>query len=376
MRPEFPPHKEDVTMPEPTRLLRNAVSGHFINLIESRRVPGLTTTDDIVGRITPIGGHEAAGYLFHINGISTAIKFNYFPAEREVGVLRKLGHHGVSVPEVIDYGVVPGTEGDYQPVNYIIMEGIELNKEPAPSGTEYIKLNPKRARELGIEMAKQTLAIHRIPIPQDLPTGDMADPSDDQPATIADYFADKIDKGSDILQSIGMTEDEIAAVKDAFGEISFPEELAMTHGGLHLCNILVEAEEPLAIKVIDPSPHITDPYWDIARYLNTYDLTEAFTREQYSEDPNAFSAAISHERELRDGLVEGYEDGIGQELDPRRLLANQIVFAIGHVERNEKREVEMGVAGVSEIPFQQEHRVAVIKQKLRDYVSSFMADAA
>src|SRR5687768_5080927 len=104
---KFPPHREDLTMPDPTRLLRNEVSGHFRNLIINGRIPYVTTDSDL-GRITPIGGHEAAGYLFHSDGIPYAIKFNYFPAEREVGVLRKLAQHGVSVPEVIGYGVVPG----------------------------------------------------------------------------------------------------------------------------------------------------------------------------------------------------------------------------------------------------------------------------
>lgn len=372
---KIPAHSEDPTMPEITRRLRGKVSEHFRNLIRNDLIPDVTPGVDL-GRITPIGGHEAAGYLFHIKGVPTVVKFNYFPAEREVGVLRKLAQHGVSVPEVRDYGVVPGTEGEDKPVNYIIMEGIELNGQPAPSGIEYIKIHPERAKELGRVMAKQTLAIHRILIPQDLPTGDTADASDDKRVAIADYFTDKIDNGSDILLGIGMTPVQIAELKDAFGEVSFPEELAMTHGGLHLCNILVEADEPLSIRFIDPSPHITDPYWDIARYLNTYDLTEAFISAQHLGDEAGFLEAISPERALKDGLVEGYVEASGQNLDPKRLLANQIIFAIGHVDRNEKREVQMGVAGVSEIPFQQTQRVVLIKQKLKEYISSFMADAA
>jgi aminoglycoside phosphotransferase (APT) family kinase protein len=368
MRSEkIPAHEVDLKIPEPTRSLRLKVGDYFADLVTKNSIPGASTIDDI-DRMTAIGGLDSAGYLFDSGGVPSMIKFGYFPAETDAKILTMFGQNGVAAPRVIGYGTVPETAKADEPVQYIILEGIELDGKPAPTSSDYIKLHPDRARELGLKMAKQLLAIHHIPSDQ-LPADATDVLGEGKPATIAEYFASQIDKGSNVLHGIGMTGDDIAALKATFERINFPTELAIIHGGFHLYNILVESEDPLAIRVIDPTPFLNDPYADIARYLNTYDITKAFTRERYSDDEE-FLAAISHEKALRDGLVEGYEEGIGQKLDPRRLLANQIIFALGHIERNEKREVPTGVAGVSGIPFQQEHRVVVMKEKLKDYIKS------
>ena len=246
------------------------------------------------------------------------------------------------------------------------------NGKHAPTGDKFLEDHPNKVKELARKMAEEMVAIHRIT--SDLPFGGFEDIPDSNADNVTEYFAGKIDDAADLLGSIGVTPDEIVTLKEKFKTIEFPEKGVMVHGDFLPVNVLVQSDNPLTIKIIDPMPSINDPYWDIARNLNQYEFMEAWIKEEHHDDEEGFSEAIKTERDFNDAFIEKYEADTCQ-LDRKRLHANQIIFALGHIQRSQARLTQTGEVA-NGATSRQERVVAILKRQLKQRIVNLLDEAA
>ncbi|HUQ85856.1 MAG TPA: hypothetical protein VM077_06045 [Candidatus Limnocylindrales bacterium] len=365
---------EQVTSPD-VRNLRTNTPNYFIELIELGFLENVSSIRDVApGSMVAMNGLSNASYFFRDNRSPRVVKFGHFSATAEARMLNLLREKQVSVPQVLGSGIVPSTEGKGKPVEYIVLEGIEKDGQPAPTGYGYLEKQQDQetaidqAWILGECMADELVKVHNV-APDDMVIGGVLDTPDGTAETIYDYFTKKIDDpgSTNLLNSLGI---DINRMKAAFETTQFPETGSMVFGDFLPYNVVVESESPsLTIKILDPTPSTNDPYWDIARFVNTFDLTEALTRDHPKNQE--YSDKLEQEKHLRDGFLGRYVVQAG-ELDPKRLLANQIIFAVGHIQRREARADTIGSAGLAQIPFEKERVVDLMKELLKEYIAEFM----
>ena len=130
--------------------------------------------------------------------------------------------------------------------------------------------------------------------------------------------------------------------------------------------------DPLVIKAIDPIPRISDPYWDIARLLNAYELMEAVGRKY--PDNQQFAQTYQLERRFIEKFIEKYLALTDEAFDPKRLLANQIVSWMATLQRREKSQAQTEAVGNTLIPLDKKTGLALGKHLLAQHISTFIQE--
>ncbi len=367
---DFPKHETKLKTSTDVLTLRKNAPSYFVSLIEEGLLENISSLRDIPSKsMVPMGRLDGACYFYENNGRPEVVKFGNFPAYAESQALTAFGKLGVDVPRVKGAGVVPSTVGDEQPVKYIVLEGITTKKgDPAPTGDEYIATHPDQTQALAIKMADELIKVHSVPC--DMPFGGFADKPDRNAESVAEYFTDEIDDTRDIIESLGLTTEQITAIKDTIKTIEFPQKGVIVFGDFAPFNVLIQSEDPLTIKSIDPIPRVMDPYWDIARLVNTYELIEALAREDFANQK--FAQAHELERLYKDAFLERYVSTTGQQIDPKRLLANQIICSLGQTQRHETRQIQARPVGNAQILVDQDVEVKLMRQLLSKRITSLV----
>jgi hypothetical protein len=107
------------------------------------------------------GGNASALYSLYTDKEFAVIKLRNDGIEAEHEALTAWARKGVRVPTIRKKGIVPSTKRT-SPVKYLILDFVtDKQGEQAPTGTAYLRKNPRRARRLGQLMGRTLARMHR-----------------------------------------------------------------------------------------------------------------------------------------------------------------------------------------------------------------------
>lgn len=296
---------------------------------------GIRSLDDILptGVVVLENGANSASYWITEPDSAVVLKIQKEGVSSEAEWLETFGNVGARVPRVLAYGVIPGEEHLNRPTRFIALEGLLDDKgKRVKSVVSYVRDNPEMMRMVSGQMGTALAKIHAAV--SDKPFGSYSDQEDGVRTfdSWKEFLTERI--RSDQLQTHGVSSKKHSEIISALDSIEFPEQGVYVHGDFNSYNVMMLAsdQDPIQIAIIDPAPHIGDPYYDLGNigYINDFisaktvlDTTEEGNPKLWWED-NRIDVPL---------FLEAYFGGLATELDPKRLAANQIAIMLRSFER-------------------------------------------
>lgn len=336
---DVPKPKLYTSMRNEVREIRENAPNYLAALVEPLHDRGvfhdIRSLDDILPTGVEVleGGANSACYWIAEPDSAVVLKIQKEGVSSEAEWLETFRNDGVRVPGVLAYGVIPGEEHHNRPTRFIALEGLLDDKgKRVKSVGSYVKDNPEMMRVVSGQMGAALAKIHSVV--SDKPFGSYEDQEDGVRTfgSWKEFLTESI--RSDQLQTFGVSSAKHSEIISALDSIEFPEQGVYVHGDFNSRNVMMLSsdEDPVQIAVIDPAPHIGDPYWDLGNigYINdlisaktALDTTVAGNPKLWWED-NRIDVPL---------FLEAYFGGSPTELDPKRLAANQIALMLRSFER-------------------------------------------
>lgn len=256
-------------------------------------------------------------------GTPLIIKFRHFGILAEAEALNAWQSIGVPTPNVIASGPVPN---DPHQTNFIILEAVQTTEgKLAPIGTDYFFRSEQNQQTLGAKMGETLAKIHTAR--PEKPFGSFTTDDDDfRSVTWAGYLINLIEYHNEFLKSLSVSDQKIKKLIQQIEQTEFPDIGSYIHDDYGPHAALIKSEDPLEYVIFDPNPKIADPYYDLANKQFQLD----FNQKNYDLHPDKKTEEKLAGSKRYDGsLLEGYQKATEKPLKSQRLLANEIVFAIG-----------------------------------------------
>jgi aminoglycoside phosphotransferase (APT) family kinase protein len=274
------------------------------------------------------GGVDAATYLVRCPGRDVVVKLKSNGLEAEARALRAWRPYTPRVPEVLGLGTVPSA-GE-RSTKYLILAALTNDEgRLVETAAEYLDRSPAGARELGRAVGAELHRMHQAV--DETGFGNFADSPGSERIyrSWSGYLADFFALHADLVQRLGIGENQVQATLAFIRACSFVAEGRFLHGDVSIRNVAIFGYQPITVGLLDPNPLSGDPSWDIAPMMNNVAYNELRARRERGP-----SEVLVRDRELLDGFWEAYPDGVAEE----SLLTAQLVQAILQAEhRREHR---------------------------------------
>ncbi len=290
------------------------------------------------------GGNMSVDYAVRVQDRWEVVKFRSGGARAEAEALRAWKRSGADVVEVFNSGVLPQTRHDDKEVKFLVLEAaMDEQNQLAQTGKQYLKRNPSAAHAIAVQMGQALAAMHQAKA--DHPYGEFADmwgSEEGKPPMLTwnDYLLGYVDEHHDDLTNWGFTPLKLENLKRTLAALEFPDQGVYLHGDFSSRNAMIVKADPFRIKVLDPNPLVGHPSWDLAVLFNN----EEFEKRKLDHDPQngVYRSGHQIQKELLDGVLEGYRQAHGEEIDRRAVAASQLMQCLYLFPGKEKRAKNEG----------------------------------
>ena len=313
---------------------RQAAPGYLQELIEQvHGIEGLDSLDQLHEEDMKAlaGGSMSADYAVRARGKWVVVKFRSQGAEAEAEALRAWKKAGADVVAVYNDGVIPSTKEKEHPVKFLVLEAAQDEKnELAPTAQDYLKDHPEEAKAIGQVMGRVLAAMHRAQDGSNYGNfADMWGSEENPPQSWNAYLIGYVDEHRQDLLDLGFTELKLKNLKRVLEKMGFPKNGVYLHGDFSTRNAMLVDHSPqtgnrsFQVKIIDPNPLIGQPSWDLAVLRNNLEF--ARRKVLHRPDNPDFQKELSVQRDIYDGVMEGYRESGGPDIDLQALDAAMLM---------------------------------------------------
>ncbi len=329
--------REEIPVPKSEQGVSNSLKGMrgkgpaFLQMLveDLDGIEGLNSLEDLQQEnvVALAGGNMSVDYAVQVQDRWVVVKFRSGGARAEAEALRAWKQAGADVVEVFNSGVLPETKHGDKEVKFLVLEAaVDEHDRLANTGKAYIRRHPEATLDIAVQMGRALAAMHRAKANH--PYGEYADmwgSEEGKPPMLTwnDYLLGYVDEHHDDLIGWGFTPLKLENLKRALAALEFPDQGIYLHGDFSARNAMIVKTAPYRIKVLDPNPLIGHPSWDLAVLYNN----EEFEKRKLDHDPEngIYRSAHQIQKDILAGVLEGYREAHGQELDRKAIAASQLM---------------------------------------------------
>lgn len=317
-------------MPAAAQRLRKHAPEYIARILDSPEIlPGVHADELRPEQIKVMGGGvDAAAYLVTTPSVRVIVKISNKSLDPEAEALQAWRIRHVRVPNVLASGMVPGTANSREPMWYLAQQAL-VNEagRVVETAAEFLVRKPAKAHAIGELMGHELAKLHQAQAERSYGEYGSGSGGAKPYASWNAYCNGFIDVQTDHLCALGVSDQQIAHIKNYIESCAFARPGRYIHGDFSIRNAAVKSYDPLKIVLFDPNPMVGDPSWDLAVPFNNYE----FQKRRLKMRDNQRELYV-RDQQFLSGIKKGYTRVIHAD----NLMVAQLLQALLQTQFKEK----------------------------------------